>query len=149
MRVATCLIISLALYSTDLLADTAACPRELERAAEAAIPKAADWPALHQAFLRYRNCDDGAIAESFSDRVTVLLVTQWDDLSQLGQLLSADNSFADFVMRHIDETTDPKHLERISMSARTRGCAGLTDTTCTNIRTKAEAAERRLRAMPK
>ena len=136
-------LLFLALHSR---ADTADCPHQLERSAAEAIPNVADWAALHDAYRRYRHCDDGGIGESFSDRVTELLATKWDTLPQFGQLASKDPQFAQFVIRHIDETADDDKLRSISTKARA-GCPGLGDAMCKQIQGSAEAALKALRSL--
>lgn len=100
---------------------------------------------MYKAFRRYKSCDDGSIGEGFSDRVTALLSTKWDTLPQLGQLIAKDREFATFVIRHIDETTDPTNLQRIISNARERGYPGLRGAHCSKLRNQAEAALKALR----
>jgi hypothetical protein len=49
-------------------------------------------------------CDDGSIAEGFSESVTRLLADDWEALPALQSLTTMDASFQTFVLRHIDET---------------------------------------------
>jgi hypothetical protein len=121
----------------------------LAKSAETDVAKVTDWGGLHKAFLRYKSCDDGSIGESFSDRVTVLLSDKWDTLPQLGQLIAKDRAFAAFVIRHIDETSDPSNLQRITSNARQHGCPGLQKATCKRIHDQAEAAVKALQQSQK
>ena len=126
-------------------ADVPGCTASLAKSAETDVMKVVDWSGLHTAFRRYKACDDGAIGEGFSDRVTVLLSGNWQSLPQLGQLITRDREFEAFVIRHVDETADPGNLQRIAANAR-RGCPGLEVPTCGKLREQAEAALKVLRA---
>lgn len=133
------------LCSGSTWADAPGCPAELAKSAEADVSKVVDWSGLHKAFRRYKACDDGSIGEGFSDRVTVLLSSKWESLPQFGQLIAKDRAFATFVIRHVDETTDPDNLQRIAANAR-GGCPGVPAATCGKLRDQAEAALKTLRA---
>ncbi len=70
------------------------------------------WQALHEHYERYRSCDDGAIAEGYSDAVVRLLANQWERLGDLEKLAQQDPEFERWVLRHIDATTSTEALER-------------------------------------
>lgn len=94
-----------------------ACPQEDAQLAEAQAATAVSWQQLHEQFARYSQCDDGAIAEGFSDVVTRLLADQWSEVSSLVPILRASPDFRKFILRHIDETAPAKRLEQISEHA--------------------------------
>lgn len=121
-------------------ADTPNCPATAAKSAETEVGKLANWNSLYKAFRRYKTCDDGAIGEGFSDRVTTLLSTKWGSLPQLGQLIVKDGAFAAFVFDHVDETADPANLEKIVSNAHKHGCPGLRKSDCSKLRSQAEAA---------
>jgi hypothetical protein len=54
--------------------------------------------------MKWGRCDDGGVAESFSDSVGRLLAGPSDDLEALARLCVRDDTFCRFAMRHIDET---------------------------------------------
>ena len=78
------------------------------------------WRAVHDSFLKYRHCDDGAIGEGYSESVTLLLADHWDTLPELGRFAGKDKDFEKFVVRHVDETVPRERLERIATNARQR-----------------------------
>ena len=78
------------------------------------------WRALHTSFVKYRHCDDGAIAEGYSESVTLLLADHWKSLPDLGRLTEKDKEFEKFVLRHVNETVPRERLERIAKNARQR-----------------------------
>jgi len=101
-------------------ADTRICTKEEAQAAEAVAATARSWRQLHQQFERYSHCDDGAIAEGFSESVTLLLAEHWRDIRQLETILRSDPTFREFVIRHIDETVPGERLNRIAENASKR-----------------------------
>lgn len=94
-------------------------PKEAE-AAEAVAATAKSWRQLHQFYKRYSHCDDGAIAEGFSDSVTSLLADHWQEINQLEVVLRGDSSFRKFVLQHIDQTVPLDRLYRIAENAHKR-----------------------------
>lgn len=102
----------------DALADTRVCSKEDALAAETLAATAQSWQQLHQQFDRFSHCDDGAIAEGFSESATVLLSEHWRDVRQLEAILRSDPPFREFVIRHIDETVPVKRLNQIARNAR-------------------------------
>jgi len=63
-----------------------------------------DWAKLHALYVKYGRCDDGVIAEGFSDIVDKLVCRHWDHLDELFTL--NDDAFFDFVVSHLDESGD-------------------------------------------
>jgi hypothetical protein len=96
------------------------CPVAEAQAAEQATDTLHSWRSIYTAFTRYKQCDDGAIAEGFSDKVVHLLATQWSSLHQAQHLIAKDRSFQSFIVRHVDATTDAAELKRVRHSATTR-----------------------------
>jgi hypothetical protein len=86
------------------VAEAGPCSTQEEEQAEYVAATATSWQELHQQFLRYGHCGDGAIAEGFSEAVTVLLAERWHTLEELYAMRRADPKFQDFVLRHINET---------------------------------------------
>lgn len=81
--------------------------------AEVQVPVARDWQALYAAYRRFPGCDDGAIAEGYSDVVARLLAGQWETMPRFVRLARKDPAFGDFVLRHLDETMSSEHAEAI------------------------------------
>jgi len=114
------------------------CSREEAIEAEQEAASLASWSALHDSFRRFRACDDGAIAEGYSDSVTTLLDTNWSSLQALANLSSSDPSFLDFVLKHIDLSVPTDRLKRISRQARSECPPGLAEL-CAKIASTAPA----------
>lgn len=109
------------------LADKKFCTKEESQSAEAVAATADSWAQLKEQVDRYSHCDDGAIAEGFSESVSRLLADQWRDIRQLGEIVMTQSEFRMFVLRHIDETVPNERLERIGENARERCPQGLED----------------------
>ena len=106
--------------SPNVLADKRICTMEDAQSAEDVAATANSWARLHHYFERYSHCDDGAIAEGFSESVSQLLADQWRDIRQLDELVRSQSSFREFVLRHIDESPPAERLVRIGENARAR-----------------------------
>jgi hypothetical protein len=106
------------------LADKRICTKEEAQSAEAIAAKVNSWAQLKEQFDRYSHCDDGAIAEGFSESVSLLLADQWRDIRQLYEM-RFQSEFRVFFLRHIDETIPKERLERIGENARERCPQGL------------------------
>lgn len=101
------------------------CDKQAEMRAEAEAGTLKTWQAIHDSFLRYRSCDDGAIAESYSDSVDMMLAERWDQLSSLQSLIDKDSSFRRFVFSHIDATASVENAEIILNNTKHRCPNGL------------------------
>jgi len=98
-----------------------------------------DWDALHRSFIRFGHCDDGAIAEGYSDTVGRLLARDWEHIGTLGKLFVSDKKFESFVLRHIDETLPTDTLKTIANYAET-SCPAYETALCRKILRSTRAA---------
>lgn len=112
--------------------DERECSADEERRAEELAAHAKTWNELHDTFRDYAVCDDGSIAEGFSESVTRLLADGWEALPVLQSVTTIDASFQTFVLRHIDETAPADRLERI-LGLATRQCAPALAELCDQI----------------
>ncbi|WP_143109243.1 hypothetical protein [Dyella sp. OK004] len=94
----------------------AACNSQMAKKAEEQASTLKTWSALHQSFKRYAACDDGAIAEGYSNSVATLLA-DWSDVVSLNRMVTKDKKFGDFVIKHIDWLMTPSQLESIDSQA--------------------------------
>jgi hypothetical protein len=100
------------------------CAREEAMAAEDSAARLTDWKQIYGAFERFSHCDDGAIAEGFTESVVHLLATHWETLPQVASFESRNAAFRNFVLRHINDTADTSELKRIARLARTQCPSG-------------------------
>ena len=57
-----------------------------------------DWKSLYKSYVKYHQCVDGWIAESYSIAVGELLAKRWETLHQLNELRSLDPVFGTWVL---------------------------------------------------
>jgi hypothetical protein len=93
------------------------CTREMELRSVHAADGIKDWQSLYKAFQAYAACDDGALAEGFSDRVEYLMTQRWRDVGKFAPL-KTDKGFTKFVSRHVDELTTFDGMRQIVTNAR-------------------------------
>ena len=110
----------------------AACSSQTARKAEEQASTLKTWNALYQSFKHYAACDDGAIAEGYSNSVAALL-SEWDDIGSLNKLVIKDKKFGDFVIKHVDWLMTPSQLEAIDSHAN-KSCPTEVSGLCVRIR---------------
>ena len=91
-------------------------PKDAE-AADAAIDTLDSWTKVAQSVKRFSHCDDGSIAEGYSEAVARLLVDKWDTMPELATLIKHNSALKPFVLRHIDSTLDTNDLNQIKKLA--------------------------------
>ena len=104
------------------------------------MARAWTWKAIHRLRQTFPDCDDGEMAEAYSDRVVHLLATQWKSLGSLHKLMVKDATFHSFVIRHVDATTDLTEMQAVARHA-AQECASSLQELCKEI--AAAAAEAR------
>jgi hypothetical protein len=77
-----------------------------------------DWNAVYQSFTRFSQCDDGGIAEGYSDAIGKLLADNWNQFPDLVRLAAKDKRFQSFVLRHVDETIPDDTLKKLAQNAK-------------------------------
>jgi hypothetical protein len=78
------------------------------------------WDALYASYRSYRQCDDGAVGEGYSEYVARILADHWNILPHLTRIVRRDAQFRAFVIRHVDATLNLDDLEKIKKSAQTK-----------------------------
>ena len=97
------------------------------------------WNEVHTAYLRFRDCDDGAIAEWYSDNVVHLLARRQADIAGLSKVVQGDKQFGSWLLGHIDSTCDSLELVRAAENSKTQ-CPNHNASFCGRIRAAAEKA---------
>jgi hypothetical protein len=103
----------------------ARCSQDDAMEADAATDFLKDWAAIYRVFKRYAKCDDGAIAEGYSDAIVQLLALHWSRIGELSKLTRKDPMFEKFVLWHIDETASWDQEKMIAAHARYQCPPGL------------------------
>ncbi|RKR42864.1 hypothetical protein [Paraburkholderia sp. BL17N1] len=123
-----CLVAVLGFLSMSL-AYGKACTEHDAVGADAMVDSITTWDAASVAFTKYGQCDDGDIAEGYSEAIARLLVDRWNTLPRLGQLIKRNPSLKGFVLRHIDSTLDTADLDKIK-GLSTSSCPSGMETFC-------------------
>ena len=113
------------------------CGARKAHQAERAIDNLTSWNRLYRWYLNYGECDDGSIAEGYSEAVARNLVDRWGTLPRFAELARKDSDFQRFVLKHIDQTLNDTDLKKISKNAATYCPTGLRRL-CVDLRKQAE-----------
>jgi hypothetical protein len=106
------------------------------------------WEALYDHRKSFPGCDDGAIAEGYSDSVARLLANAWERLPELSARAKRDGDFLLFILRHVDASAAPADLKRTLANARTSCPSGLREL-CKKVEAAAAGALEEARTQPK
>jgi hypothetical protein len=121
-------------------ADADRCPLTTSLKALGSVASAPrDWKVLHGHFQLYGACDDGAVAEGYSEDVVALLAKAWTLLPDLASLARSDPTFLDFVLAHVDSSTAAEDLALVRVNA-DRHCPRGHKALCKRISERAERA---------
>jgi hypothetical protein len=113
-------------------ANATECTKDDSAASEAVISYLDSWENMHSAFKQFQQCDDGAVAEGFSEAVARLMADHWAMLPRLLSLVDADPAFEAFVIRHLDLSNSNTDLLKIDHFAHT-ACPARARTLCGKI----------------
>lgn len=102
MRKMICIYIYMAFMFSNYSLASCSQSEAVQAEANAAILK--NWNDIFDSFRKYSHCDDGAIAEGYSESVSQMLANHWDQIDKLEKLIKKNTKFGDFVIRHIDQT---------------------------------------------
>jgi len=98
-----------------------------------------DWRILQGHFRLYGFCDHGPVSEGYTQNVVALLTQKWKLLPELEELGRTDPGFLEFVLAHIDATTDGYELETVRRNAE-RSCRSSEAKLCREIAAQATSA---------
>ena len=115
------------------------CSKEDAIAAESVPYYIESWHKMREAFDFFAHCDDGSIAEAFSDSIVRLLASHWERLPELARETRESPSFKTFVLRHIDATAATEDLNRVEFLA-SRKCPKGNSELCRQIERAAKGA---------
>ena len=98
------------------------------------------WDDLYKSFRLYKQCDDGAIGEGYSESVARILVDHWNTLSRLEALGIKDTVFRRFVLKHIDGTITLDDIVKIKKNATTL-CPKTLQKLCGDLKKQSELGQ--------
>lgn len=101
------------------------CSADEAKLADTEAETLRDWDSLYKSYSQFDNCDDGAIAEGYSESVARILVNHWDTLPRLAELAKSTPAFRAFVVKHVDPTLNTDDLKKIAELAKTHCPNGL------------------------
>jgi hypothetical protein len=96
------------------------CTREDAIRADQEASSLRGWAEVYKSYKNFAQCDDGGIAEGYSDSVARLLSEKWTSADELNRLALRDRRFERFVLRHVDELMSPTQAKRIRNNAEAR-----------------------------
>ncbi|MEX3895073.1 hypothetical protein [Paraburkholderia sp. BR10954] len=116
------------------------CPEKDAFAADAMVDHLDSWAPVNSAFSQYGHCDDGGIAEGYSEAIARLLIDPWKALPELDAQIKLDPPLESFVLRHINSTLDIDDLAKIATLS-TRSCPKGMSSLCKALANAASQAE--------
>jgi hypothetical protein len=129
----------LTLWSQAISSQPRSCSSVESEKADREASRLRTWDALYQSYHRFAHCDDGSIAEGYSESVARILADRWDTLPRISVLSANDQQFQKFVLRHIDATLDTNDVKKIRRNAIHR-CPSGEDDFCRQVKTAADKA---------
>lgn len=133
------LILSIVGMCWNATAQERPCSKAEAIEAESSASRLSNWEDIYKSFMKFRHCDDGAIAEGYSDSVVRMLADRWSELATLKKLASSDKDFYTFVLRHIDATADKSQVEKI-LSNSSKRCPKSDSELCSALKAAARKA---------
>jgi len=68
--------------------------------AEKVVDRVVNWDQLYKAFQDYRHCDQGPVADVYTDALMRCLV-EWKQVDALAGTMQKDKDYHDFIFRHL------------------------------------------------
>ncbi|WP_156521190.1 hypothetical protein [Halothiobacillus diazotrophicus] len=129
-----------AVLATPAVAESRVCSLKDQQWISNELPSLSSWPAIHKSFKKYvPQCDDGFIAEGYTESVVVLLANHWPSVQEFSAIAKRDPGFRKFVLHHIDASADPDDLKRIESQAK-NNCPPKQEAICSEIHSAAVRA---------
>ena len=88
-----------------------------ERADASLVSAATGWGSLLKHQKAFSSCDDGALAEGYSDAVVTLLAHRWDQFDAFVGLSTRNPAFRRWAIRHIDTSASADDLTKVAHNA--------------------------------
>ena len=114
-----------------------ACTHHKALQAEYSIGCIRNWAMMYASYVLYSNCDDGAIAEEYDDKVVDLLTNHWAMFDELYDLSKVHPRFERFVLYHINTLMSQKQAMTIIENA-SKHCPPEAKGLCMKLKRKAQ-----------
>jgi hypothetical protein len=102
------------------------------------------WPALLKHRRTFAACDDGGLAEGYSDAIVRLLAHRWDQFGTFVAISKRHPEFQRWAIQHIDATTSDDDLKKVELNAGSCINNRKTRVLCKAIQEAAESARAEL-----
>lgn len=94
------------------------CSTDMYQRADASLLEAAaGWGSLLRHQKAFGACDDGALAEGYSDAVVTLLANRWDQFYAFVILSARNPAFRRWAVRHVDASASTDDLKKVARNA--------------------------------
>ncbi|WP_295684785.1 hypothetical protein [uncultured Nevskia sp.] len=93
------------------------CSTKQAQAAEEATDQMKTWSAIYSGFKSFHHCDDGGIAEGFTEAVVHLLASDWRSVGSAASLSTKDKAFSSFLLKHINASANTEELQNIASTS--------------------------------
>ena len=103
--------------SSDATAHNACSTNMYKRADASLVGAGSGWAPLLRHYETFASCDDGALAEGYSDAVVSLLARQWDQFDAFVRLSVRNPAFRRWAIRHIDASASTDDLTKVARNA--------------------------------
>ena len=114
------LFIVSAASTANAISATSRCTQAQAIAAENESSTAESWLSLYKSFNSFEHCDDGAIAEGYSEAVARLFTLEWRSFHVMRTYVRKNKRFEKFLLRHIDGSWSIKQVEIVTKYAQQR-----------------------------
>lgn len=131
------ILILILLFTVPAITAGQECTNTQARESEEIAAYLNSWDEVFSAWKNYKHCDDGAIAEGFSESITKILSTKWTENGHLIELIEANPKFEGFILMHIDLTVPKERLKTIGHLAKMK-CVSATPEFCLKVLERVE-----------
>lgn len=117
-RIAVAWALCCGAVSLSYAATTQGCPTHFYKRSVATLAHArANWPMLQRHQSRFIRCDDGELAEGYSDAVVELLANKRKGFGQFAATASTHPDFFGWAVKHIDASASQDSLIKVVANA--------------------------------
>ena len=99
--------------------------------ADKAIERVLNWSQLQKAWVDYRHCDTGVVADNYTDALMRMMV-DWKSMDALATAIQKDAQYKEFIYAHLASPAAKDDHAMVYSRART-GCPKGLDEFCTEL----------------
>lgn len=126
-------------WAATACAESKICTRAQAIEAEQQASDIHDWNRLYEAYKKYNQCDDAAIAEGFSDSVANLLANKWGEVKQASSMMESDVNYRKFILRHVDTLLTQQQFDAIQKNV--SSCSSEMKKICDELRVRLDQVD--------